>query len=309
MNVGVSTLNVWVEIPTISSMTDTPFFMCYGNAAITTYQGIAPSAWDVNYVLVSHLPDGVTLTANDSTSNANNGSLSSTPPTATSGKIGGGAAWGGAVSQYINYGTGSSITNLVNITLESWTNETAAVTARDQILLQKGAQSARGYNVRIRRNSDATDPDRPELDIVFSVTNASWYCPVLTHGTYTQIAMSYNNSSSANVPLCYINGVKTTATQKVAPVGSATVDTSADSLVEGDFTAGLNFLGGSMDEVRVSNIIRTPDWIKTEYNNISFPTTFSSMGQETQSPGQSGTALLQIQGGRLLIQGGKVLVQ
>jgi hypothetical protein len=35
---------------------------------------------------------------------------------------------------------------------------------------------------------------------------------------------------------------------------------------------------GLMDEMRVSSIARSADWIKTEYNNQSSPATFVSQG-------------------------------
>jgi len=35
-----------------------------------------------------------------------------------------------------------------------------------------------------------------------------------------------------------------------------------------------NYFNGAIDEVRVSNIARSPDWISTEYANQSQPLTF-----------------------------------
>jgi hypothetical protein len=45
-------------------------------------------------------------------------------------------------------------------------------------------------------------------------------------------------------------------------------------------TSTTQFLNGSLDEFRVSNIARSADWIKTEYNNQSSPGTFHSLGGE-----------------------------
>jgi hypothetical protein len=38
---------------------------------------------------------------------------------------------------------------------------------------------------------------------------------------------------------------------------------------------------GSLDEVRVSNAVRSADWIATEYNNQSSPATFYTLGSES----------------------------
>ena len=43
----------------------------------------------------------------------------------------------------------------------------------------------------------------------------------------------------------------------------------------GNANAGFN---GSLDEFRVSNIARSADWIKTEYNNQCSPSTFYAYG-------------------------------
>src|SRR5262249_18698205 len=41
------------------------------------------------------------------------------------------------------------------------------------------------------------------------------------------------------------------------------------------------FAAGTLDEVRISNILRSPDWIVTDYNNQSSPETFITMGSES----------------------------
>jgi hypothetical protein len=49
-------------------------------------------------------------------------------------------------------------------------------------------------------------------------------------------------------------------------------------------------MNGSIDEGRVSNIARSADWIKTEYNNQSSPKTFNTVGSWTQGTSPSGNA-------------------
>jgi hypothetical protein len=47
---------------------------------------------------------------------------------------------------------------------------------------------------------------------------------------------------------------------------------------------------GDIDEFRISTLVRSADWIKTEYNNQSSPSTFETFGSEgggstyTQTP-------------------------
>ena len=83
----------WVNVPTLSHTTDTVIYMFYGNSSVTTDQTSATGVWDSGYKGVWHLPNGTSLSANDSTSNGNNGVISS--PSAAPGEIGGGASFNG----------------------------------------------------------------------------------------------------------------------------------------------------------------------------------------------------------------------
>ena len=75
----------WVNVPTVSHTTDTVIYLFYGNSSVTTDQSNARGTWNSNYMGVWHFPNGTTLSANDSTSNGNNGTINGA--TATSGEI------------------------------------------------------------------------------------------------------------------------------------------------------------------------------------------------------------------------------
>jgi hypothetical protein len=51
---------------------------------------------------------------------------------------------------------------------------------------------------------------------------------------------------------------------------------------------GSNSFGGKMDEVRISNIVRSADWIATGYNNQSSPGTFVTVGSPSGGGGGGG---------------------
>ena len=44
---------------------------------------------------------------------------------------------------------------------------------------------------------------------------------------------------------------------------------------------GGQYFNGSLDEVRISNTVRSADWIATEYNNQSSPSAFYTIGLQT----------------------------
>jgi len=51
--------------------------------------------------------------------------------------------------------------------------------------------------------------------------------------------------------------------------------------------ASNSWMNGKIDEVRVTNVVRDDSWIKTEYNNIAFPSVFATVGEEMQRGGGS----------------------
>ena len=90
----------WVKIPSVSSTTDTSFYLFYGDPSITTNQSDPVNTWDANFKAVYHLGNGTTLTATDSTG-GNNGTLVN-GPTATAGKIYGAAHFVSTSNQAID---------------------------------------------------------------------------------------------------------------------------------------------------------------------------------------------------------------
>ena len=43
-----------------------------------------------------------------------------------------------------------------------------------------------------------------------------------------------------------------------------------------------NYMNGQIDEVRISNVVRSPEWLQTEYSNQNNPAGFITVGSEAQ---------------------------
>src|SRR4051812_6202124 len=112
----------WVKIASVSSVSDTVFYLRYGSAILTD-QSDPTNVWTNSYLGVYHLKDGTTLSVLDSL-NSNNGTNHSA--TATTGQIDGGGGFASASSQYIDFGTGI---NPAAITLSIWAKATTLSTA------------------------------------------------------------------------------------------------------------------------------------------------------------------------------------
>lgn len=72
----------------------------------------------------------------------------------------------------------------------------------------------------------------------FSGADGAWRCPAPSLSVLAHLAFTYDSSSTANVPVMYLNGVSQTVTQITAPTGTADA-LSAVPLIgnEGDATS------------------------------------------------------------------------
>jgi len=134
-------VNYWVRVPTVSHTTnETTIYMCYGNSSVTADESNKTAVCDGNFKCIHHLPNGATLSANDSTSNAINGTLENA--TAATGQISGGASFNGS-SAGINLGNASTwAMGSGDYTFEAWIKVTSNPTALGAIL-QKDAVGER----------------------------------------------------------------------------------------------------------------------------------------------------------------------
>jgi PKD repeat protein len=291
-NATSGAVNYWVKVPTLSSTSDTVIYMCYGNSSITSDQSNKTAVWDSSYKGVWHLPNGTTLSAADSTANANHGAISG--PIATTGRIdGGSSSVNGA--DHINAGSGSSLNITGNLTITAWIKmNSLGINGRSPIVY-RATQTTDGYNFLVGGDSVSSKfigfgpKSNGNIAIVQNVIDVgAWYHVVVV-------------SNGAN-PTFYVNG---------ANVGTGTPivsNPSSGSLHIGNYPSLVRGFDGIIDEVRISNTQRTAEWIATEYNNQSSPATFytiSAASVSNQSPvanagasysGTAGTAV-QFNGG------------
>ena len=292
-NATTGEIVMWVK-KTILTASDVTIYIAYGDATISTDPNLdgtfgKTSVWDVNYKGVWHLPDGTTLTANDSTG-VNNGTLINAP-TAGVGKIDGAGNFVAASSQGIDAGLNSSLNITGDITMEGWVNPSTTTT---QFYLSRLTTGGNGYLMFLNTGGGV-----PHFGVFMDVQNAAVESfalaqPTIATNTWTHIVGRITSGTMA----IFLNGVSVSisdsARQGIASIGS---NTTTDLFLGRDSRSATAFSNGLLDEFRVSNIARSADWIKTEYNNQSSPSTFYTMGsQVTVAPPSSMTGVLSITG-------------
>lgn len=273
---GASNSFVWVEIPEISSATDTQFIMYYNNTAATDNQN-PTGVWDANFISVYHGADWT-----DSTSNYYNLSTTGTPTlTANTQMIGSCMNFTGNSDRdyayndtYYDISTGGD-----SYTIECWmiAAGTDASHRYAGVFLATELANANGI-----RQYEMGLPATPGFQ---AVMNDDVGESAMSSTTTGQLNQSY-----------YIATTYTPASGSLR-VNDSSEDTYAGQshdftdLTETNITLGFNCLNdpddwlmGELDEVRISKTIRTADWLNACFHNQNRSThlgDFLDMGVET----------------------------
>jgi outer membrane protein assembly factor BamB len=265
------TLRAWVRIPTLSATTDTFFEVYYGNPTIVSSQENVNAVWDSNFKGVWHLkenPAGGAPQMRDSTIENNHatsiGAMTLTDQVPA--KINGGLDFDG-VDDLIHAGDQPEL----QLPIYSWSmwlkGDSAPITGLPQNQ-QPIWNANRQFNFSWGHGVAAFTKAAAHEDS--TGWKASKIVTNLIANTWYYIAATYDG---ANLRV-YLNGALENTQAAGAPLVSA-----------GVFSIGGSFVGndpfpGDLDEVRVSNVARSPEWIATAYNNESSPSTFYTVGPE-----------------------------
>lgn len=256
------TLVAWVKVPTLDA--STTFFLHYGSDTITTDQQNVTGVWTGAYELVMHL-DAVGDATGKTTSFA-----PATTATAT-GQIDQAHTFDG-VDDRIDTGSAGAIDNIFagGGTFEGWMFADTFGEGGFGRLAEKN-QWLLGLN-----NTDVTS----SIGFIHgSSSSQGWWTAApnsITLDTWQHVAIVYNKDSTANDPQFFINGVAVGITERDTPGGSMDSDASSNLFIGNRSDLGRTF-AGQLDEIRLSSVSRSADWIATQYRNQSSPATFYSV--------------------------------
>ncbi len=260
-NASTGQFEMHVLIPSLSNGYVTYFG--YGDTGITT-DGSSTSAWDSNFKGVWHLKDGTTLSGVESTASNKTLSFINTP-TATTGQIDGAGSFASASSQRAT--ASLDISAFTAITFSAWVNATSFPNAYNTVGISNGSsrfvelyvKSTGKLAIFIQNPAKSYDGTGSH-----TLSTATWY---LLHLVY----------DSTNGLIGYVNGASdgtASAGTALSISGLTGVDVATDPINAG------RFWNGKLDELRVSNVARSANWITTEYNNQNAPGTFETLGTE-----------------------------
>jgi hypothetical protein len=262
-NAATGAIVAWIQVPTLTTGSDFVYYLNYGNVAITTDQSNITGTWSNGFTQVQHFNETLTAagqTLHDRTSTANNatsaGSWSGTQQT---------TGLYGPTLQFLNastdYATMASTISLSSTYTIEWIGAPIATSgALDQHWLVYGLASAGGINwnffsAKARLNNVNSSPNDQIIDNTSS-----------TLGTYTYIAFTRTGTSA----IAYHDGTQ-----------SATSSTGGNQSMDAfGANGGVNTYNINNEEFRISNVVRSPDWIATTQNTTKSPSTFYTVGSE-----------------------------
>jgi hypothetical protein len=256
---ATGTIEAWVQVPNLSN--GTVIYMFYDNLSVNTYQGNAASTWGGSYTGVWHLANGTTQSLVDSSGSGNG--LTSHSTTAASGQIDGASANPGTAPDGLTVTTPTGIYGLTSWTLSGWVNATSLSNA--PMFASIGANTA-------TLNSSGT--------VTATVTTSASYrnatsSTTISTGTWVYLTITY---AATTAPQIYINGSQVAYSSRSAGSGTDATPSGGVGLgVNGRNTYAGN-LNGVLDEMRIASVVLTANWIQTEYNNQSSPSTFYTIG-------------------------------
>lgn len=250
----------WVQVPTLSHTTDTVIYIWYGNASVTTDQAKPAAVWDTDFKAVYHLAQapGGSNAILDSTSNQNDATASSAHFSLTAALIGNGLASDGASNSNSIAGP-TAVSGGGPMTASMWIKTTGLNSSNQSYLLNKVSWPNSGWEMLddgqyIYGILWRADPD---------VDNSLIYVPrgTINDGNWHLLSGTIDANDSLSF---YVDGVLQQTTRRVE------VDTNTSA----PLTFGALSGPGTIDEVRISDINRSADWIATEYGNQSNPGAF-----------------------------------
>ncbi len=260
-------LIAWVNVTSVSSLSNTSFYMYYGNPLASNMEN-ASGVWDSYYMVTQHLSETSGIHY-DSTSNGNDGTCVNGTDQNAVGFIDGADDFDGS-NDWIDCGNDTSLDITDEITIEAWVYKTGNGQGTYPAIVSRASGTKR-YQFRYRPSQTNVQfflGDGTTFDYVVSNSD-------LPTNTWTHVVGTWDGSTM----LLFVDGVQQTDT------GTFTGSPSfADEILEIGRYTHLNYFAGGIDEVKISTIARSACWIAAEYNNQFDSNSFYSVSSEEGIP-------------------------
>jgi gliding motility-associated-like protein len=258
----------WVRIPTLSSSINTVIKILYGNPAVTTDPSVT-SVWDSHYKGVWHLDNS---SLNDFTSFGRSGTPFNSP-TYQEGMVYNSLDLDGG-NQYAGVSNAPNLNLTGNVTVSAWIFLNGL--GLEQKIAGNQNNITGGYKLGVYANNKLEFENRTATNTTYN-NRAVAGGTTLTSGQWYYVAgMSSDVLDSIKT---FVSGIPERPFLKAGALGAA----SNNLTIGREPWTGSYFWNGRIDELRISDAVRSNGWLRTEYNNQSSPSTFYSLGDENSA--------------------------
>ncbi len=257
------------------------YYIYYNNPVLATEpsaNGVyaKESVWVNSYLGVWHFATDPSVKTYDSTSNNYDGTQTGgmNGNALVAGKINYALLFNGTQSQYVATTVPeAAMANETKLSLSAWIKRRSA-----------SANFALGGTGIGSNFFGFTSPNSASM-LTYAGYSTNDYGSYTSNDTnWHHLSMLYNGTASGNTGKLrsYLDGSSQTLSYN-----SAIQNTTYTATWQYPFYMGIGYIGGwrysnaYYDEVRLSSVTRTPNWTKTEYNNLNSSQTFSTLSVET----------------------------
>lgn len=276
-------LVAWVKAPVVASGAPTELYMYYGNPMALDQQN-RTDVWDASYVGVWHLSDPPGTMLNDATANNHDGvkATANGPAPVPTGQVAGAHNFAGNSTDLFSVSAPGSTLDVPQLTFETWINRRATGTGTFHRVIDFPVSFTNHH--AIAYPAEAGVPTANPRSLVLAVSNGTVVNRVQTGpetlpvDTWTHVVVTIDNAGVDAVQV-YING-------QLQALGGAQVDLAqSNSLVTigGTQDASQISMDGILDEVRISNVVRSAEYAQLSYLSQS-QTSFITFGPAETVP-------------------------
>ncbi|MDA0990610.1 MAG: DUF2341 domain-containing protein [Verrucomicrobia bacterium] len=257
---GVSRL--WVKVPALSGA-NSYIWAYWGNASATNVPDSRSNGavWSAGYAGVWHLNETGVVNRVDATTNANHAvPYQYSSSNAVDGWIDGADQFGGPQTNALRVSNSSSINMTNAITVSAWIRPDRW--DADNVIVRRD-EAYRLYNRDTRptpvgpRNSALTFKLRGDV-----ATEVNWPDSNMSTGEWAYVVGTYDRVGPGNNFRLYVNGAVV-----IDAAASGAIPITSDDLMIGMKSDGSQNFQGIIDEVRVSAVARSADWIFACWTN------------------------------------------
>jgi len=264
---------MWVRIPTLSFNTPTDIYIYYGNSSIASTQEDVAGVWDANHLAVWHLdqdpgPGGADEMA-DSTQYGRHATAVAAmlPGDSVAGKVGKGIDFDGTGKVIEDADGELYINGLTAYTLSAWIESDLIATDKGFLTGKIPDGTDNSFGIRYDdagTNGGGDDVIKAGVTVVAEKNIES--SVLIQTLNWQHVSLTWTSGGQLTL---YVDGILNTPSNNPAAFSGSVSTTTTFLIGIGPKTGSIGTAGwdGIVDEVHISDIARSLDWIKTEYNN------------------------------------------